>query len=135
MSEYAGIALSAFDLLGGMKESKAVQGSKLYQSEQLSQNADQVEAASQKKAEEERRQAELAVSRARAVAAAGGTTTTDVGIMNELAKIDREGEYNALTALYEGRAVASTMRGQSRALALEAKQSESIYTTLFSGFG
>ncbi|HBA35609.1 MAG TPA: hypothetical protein DCZ12_15900 [Gammaproteobacteria bacterium] len=135
MAQYAPIAVAALDLLGGAKESKAVQASKRFQAEQLDRNAGQVEAASQKQASEERRQAELLASRARAVAAAGGTTTTDVGIMNELAKIDKEGEYNALTALYEGRAVASTMRGQSRALALEAKQSESIYTTLFSGFG
>lgn len=61
-----------------------------------------VVAASQRQAGEERRQADLAASRALAVAAASGGGVSDPTVVNILANTRGEGAYRAQVALYEG---------------------------------
>lgn len=59
-------------------------------------------ASSQREAIEERRLARLASSRALAVAAAGGGGASDPTVINRMADLHAEGEYNAMTAMFEG---------------------------------
>lgn len=57
---------------------------------------------SQQIAKQERRKAELAQSRATALAAASGSAMDSPNIVDTIADIDARGEYNALAALYSG---------------------------------
>ncbi len=70
-----------------------------FQAAQHSQRAGQVRAASQREAIEQRRQAALVSSAVQARAGGGGM---DPGIVKLETDIAGEGEYRALTALYEG---------------------------------
>jgi hypothetical protein len=69
---------------------------------QLRYAAGQTRASSQRAAREERRQARRLQSRGLAVAAASGGGASDVSVVNTLAEVEAEGEYRALTALWEG---------------------------------
>ena len=64
--------------------------------------AGQERANSQRKAIEAGRQKRLTLSRASTVSAASGGAGDDVGLINTLADIEQEGEYNSSVALYEG---------------------------------
>ena len=105
--QVGGTLMSAF---GSLSQGKSAQRSHEFTAAQLDRNALAAEATSQREAIEERRKAELMKSRARAVAAAGGGTASDVGVMDIMAKMEREGEYNALTALFEGSEQAAGLR-------------------------
>jgi hypothetical protein len=61
---------------------------------------------------EERRQARFAQSRALAVAAASGAGASDPTVMNTIGDLEAEGEYRALTSLFNGeqRARSQTMQ-------------------------
>ena len=118
MALVAGTAISAG---GSLMEGSAAKKSADFQAGQMDRNAIAVEATSQRVAIEERRKAELMQSRARAVAAAGGGTTTGVGVGDILAKIGAEGEFNALSALFEGREKATGMRTQAAGARVSGK--------------
>ena len=81
---------------------KAQQQSLEYEAKQSEVQAGQERAAAQRRAMEERRQATLASSRARALAAAGGGATIDPSVVNLMGDLAAEGEYNAGVAMYEG---------------------------------
>lgn len=69
----------------------------------MEQEAGQMRAASQRAAIEEERQADLAASRARAVAGASGAGVgTDPTVVQAVGDIGYEGELRALTAMYQG---------------------------------
>lgn len=77
---------------------------------QLDQSAGQAQAASQRGAEEERRRAQYAMSRAQAVAGASGAGATDPTVTSIIARIAGEGEYRALTDIYQGEDAARKLR-------------------------
>jgi len=76
-------------------------------------NAD--EAASQRAAITSRRQANYAISRGQALAAASGAGASDPTVVGLLGNIAGQGEYNALTQLYEGDTEGGNARSQSQA--------------------
>lgn len=76
--------------------------------------AGQERASSQRAAIEERRRAKLLESRARAVAANSGAGVTDPTVLNVMADLSAEGEYRALSRLYEGETGAQTMEVEAR---------------------
>lgn len=84
------------------------------QANQLDEQAGTDRASSQRRAIEERRQARLAQSRALAVAAASGGAD-DPSVVNAIAGIEGEGEYRALSALYEGETEARSKEAQAAA--------------------
>jgi hypothetical protein len=86
---------------------------------QLRRNADYALATSHRQAAEDRRQTELTLSRARASIAASGAM--GVGTEELLARIDHEGEYAALTSLFEGKVHAEGLRAQAEAAIAEGK--------------
>lgn len=90
------------------------------EADQLDAQAGNVRATSQRRAIEERRQARLASSRALALAAATGGAS-DPTVVNILANLDGEGEYRALTALYEGEEEGRGLEFEARNRRKEAK--------------
>lgn len=134
------IAGSMFSAYGALEEGKGIAGAKNFEAAQVRKNANAVEAESQRAAIDERRKNEIRLSRAMAVAAAGGADTTDVGITNLMAEIDREGEYNALNALFTGKKQAGALRTRADVAVFEGKQAKAAsrikaVTSMFSAMG
>jgi hypothetical protein len=95
----------------GLQQQAAAQ----YEADQLRINAGQSIASAQRAAQEQRRQGELIQSRAIALAAAGGGSVTDPGIVHLLAGNAGETAYRSAVALYEGEDRARTMRESAKA--------------------
>lgn len=104
-------------ILGARSEAKQLKS----EARQLEAKAGTERAISQRQAMEERRQARLAASRGLAVAAASGGGADDPTVVNTLANIAGEGEYRALTALYNGEETARGDEAQAKARRKEAK--------------
>lgn len=90
---------TAVNLYGQNKAKKAGEADAAFTAEQLRARADRSRAQGQRVAEEERRQSRLLSSALQARAGGGGADPT---IMNLQSDIAGEGEYRALSALYEG---------------------------------
>lgn len=104
-------------IIGANSEAKELRR----QANQLDEQAGLDRASSQRQAIEERRGARLANSRTLALAAASGGGADDPTIVNRMADIDAEGEYRALTALYEGEETARGKEAQAKANRRAAK--------------
>lgn len=78
-------------------------------SRQLNRLAGQERATSQRAASDERRRARLLESRARAIGAKSGAAASDPTVLNLMADLSAEGEYRALSRLYEGDTGASSL--------------------------
>ena len=89
--------------------------------------AQQVEAVASHQAENERRRTKLVVSRAQALAAAGGGSATDASVLNVISDIEGEGAYRASMALYEGENQASAIRAGGDMANEAAKQRATGY--------
>ncbi len=96
------IAATALSAVGQMQQADAAEEAANFTAGQQEQRAGQERAVSQRRAIEARRQSKVLGSRALAVAGARGAGVSDPTVVNEIADIDRVGEYNALTALFEG---------------------------------
>jgi hypothetical protein len=107
-------------ILGGFAKAKSLKG----EAQQYEQNAGLERATSQREAMEERRQARLLNSRALAVAAASGGGVDDPTVVNLMANIEGEGEYRALTALFNGEASARGLENQARAKRVSARNAK-----------
>lgn len=108
------------------------------EAEALKQRANEEAAAGQRAAETKRRQAALVGSRARALAASSGTLATDPTEVNLEEDIAGQGEYNALSALYEGMAAARSSQFQADINLFKARRTSAAAPwaaagTLFSG--
>lgn len=101
-------------IMGGNAANRSAQS----EASQLEYQAGQQRASSQRAAIEQRRQAALVNSRLRAVAGGGAG---DIGVINMAADIAGEGEYRALTALYEGNDKAAGMESAAAARRREGK--------------
>lgn len=91
---------------------KAQQTVAEFQARQLRQQAGQTRATSQLQSIEEQRKAKLAMSRAKAIAAASGGGTGG-SVANILSRLRAEGDWNAAAALYEGEEAARGMEAQA----------------------
>lgn len=111
-------ASAAVSIIGQQQSAKAEQEGKDFQARQLEVQAGQDRASAQRRAMEDRRQADLALSRVQALAGGGGT---DESVLNLTGKIAGEGEYNALTSLYEGEERALGREAQGTGLRMEDK--------------
>lgn len=109
-----GAAVSA---VGAVQGGKAQQSALNFQAKQLEAAGLAESAAAQHRAEEDRRQTRLVQSRARAVGAASGG-----GIDIDLAgDIEADGEYRALTTLWEGDEAAKGRNTQAAASRFEGR--------------
>ena len=84
------------------------------QAAQLETQAGQDRASSQRAAIEERRRARYIASRGLTLAAATGAGADDPTVVNNFAAIGGEGEYRALTAMFEGETEAQGKEAQAR---------------------
>lgn len=91
-----------------------------YQADQLDRNAGNTRASSQRSSIDQRHKTDLASSRALALAAASGGGASDPTVVNNIAAIDGEGEFRALSALYDGDQEALGMEDKGKALRAEA---------------
>jgi hypothetical protein len=107
-------------IFGGIAANKAAKA----EAGQLKTQAGLERATSQREAMEERRQARLLNSRALAVAAASGGAVDDPSVVNLMADIDAEGEYRALTQLYEGETEARGLEAQAKARRKEGRNAK-----------
>lgn len=126
-------------------QGKAQQQAADYQAKSMEVKAGQERAVSQRQAINERRKLELAQSRAQAVAAASGAGAADPTVVSLSGQLEREGELNALTALYHGEQAASGLEegaglkryeGNATAIGAEASADAarvSSYGSLFKG--
>lgn len=106
----------------------------------LKQKANEDAAAAERVQITRNRQTDLALSRARAVGAASGTQATSPDIVNTEGQIAQQGGYNALSALYEGRARARSDEYQAnidlfKAQRIDAGAFPTFAGTLLSGLG
>lgn len=97
---------------------QAAQGSE-NEAAQLQQQAGQQRASAQREAQEQRRRAAIASSNAQARAGGGSTDSSILGLTGDIAG---EGEYNALTAMYEGEERAIGSETQASAAIAQAGQ-------------
>jgi hypothetical protein len=117
----AGTALSAGgSIIGANSEAKEMRR----EAAQLEANAGLERASSQRAAMDERRQAKLAQSRGLAVAGKSGAGIDDPTVVNLMAGIEGEGEYRALSALYEGEESARGMEADAAARRRGAKSTK-----------
>jgi hypothetical protein len=129
----AGTVFSAYSQHQGGADQRRLTN---FQADQLDYNAGQSKAAAQRNAFEERRKARLVSSRAQAVAAASGSGASDPTVLNIMGDITRQGEYNALTALYNGdvqahdQRFAAQTRRASGAMAQSAADTQALSTVL-----
>lgn len=108
---------TAAPIIGGINQNRAAQSA----ADQLDAQANAEMATAQRAAIEQRRQAMLANSRLQAVAQGGGSDQT---VVNLAADIAGEGEYRALTALYEGEDRAASLRYGAEVKRFEGKQAK-----------
>jgi hypothetical protein len=95
---------------------------------QLEQQAGQDRASSQRAAGEQRRSARYLQSRVQALAAASGAGASDPTVVNLIGDIAGEGEFRALSALYEGE---SSARGMEYGARLARKTGKAAATASY----
>lgn len=118
MSVSGSMLAAGGNIYGGREEKKNADE----EAAQLRQRAGSRRAESQRMAAEERRATRFAKSRAQAVLASQGANMGDPSLVNYFGDLEAEGEYNALSRLYEGNeealgleAAATTRRREGRA--------------------
>ena len=130
-------ASTIFSAVGKQQQGAAADTAAGYQAQQLDQRAGQARASAQRAAIEQRRHAALAGSQLQARAGGGGLDPTVVDLASGIAG---EGEYRALTALYEGEERARGDEMAAAAKRYEGKQARragniGAVTSLFSSAG
>jgi hypothetical protein len=104
------------------RNAQIMQDQAKYEAARLTEQGGQEQATSQRAALEERRRKRLTLSRASAVAASQGGAV-DPTTLNILSDIEGQGEYNALSALFEGDSAASVLRSQAALRTYEGDRS------------
>jgi hypothetical protein len=117
----AGAAVSA---AGAAQQGRAANKLAGFQARQLTQQAGQDRATAQRQAIGQRHEATLAGSRARALTAAGGGSMLDPSSVNIMGDIEGQGEYNALSALFNGEERARGQELQATSTLFSGKQAQ-----------
>lgn len=120
----ASVGGSVLSGIGQIQAGKAANVSADFQAKQMEQRAGQERASSQRVAIEERRRAAIAGSNAQAAAAASGGGATDPTVLNIQGGIAGQGEYNALSALFEGEEKGRGLELQATSARMEGKQAK-----------
>lgn len=112
---YLAAAGSIVSAIGQAKAGKEAKREAYNEAAQLDDQANLVKADAQRQAIEERRQAARASSRALAVAAASGAGALDPTVQTITSRIEGEGEYRALSRLFNGDSEAANLKDQAAA--------------------
>lgn len=102
LSAIAGVAGSALSANAARNSGKLGQEAKEYEAQQYESRAIASVASAQRDMLNERKNKELIISRAQALAAFGGGGVNDPTVQNLIADIDNEGAYREAVALYRG---------------------------------
>jgi hypothetical protein len=113
---------------GTLLQGASAKGAAGSQALQLEQQAGQERASSQRAAAEQRRSTRYLQSRVQALAAASGSDATDPSMVDLVGDIAGEGEYGALTAMYEGESAA---RGEEFAASVARKTGKASETASY----
>lgn len=125
---YAGAAISIYGkVAGGYAQKGALDNG----ASQLEQQAGQSIASGIQGAIQDRRRATYVASNARAATAAGGLATTGTSAIANVGQIRGEGEYRALTSLYQGYDRAGELT--DRASAMRTEGSNAVKSGWISG--
>jgi len=140
LATVASVGGSVISGLGQMQAGRAANASAKFQAAQMEQRAGQERAASQRVAIEERRRAGIAMSNAQAATAASGGGATDPTVLNITGGLAKQGEYNALSALFEGEERARGLQLQATSTRMEGRQARRAgmiggISTIVSGAG
>lgn len=117
---------SLFSAYGSIVQGNAAADAANSEARQLQYRAGQTRASTQRSAIDARRQSRYAISRGRAVAAKSGAGVTDPTVINTLADVSAEGEYAALTRMYEGEDAAIGMEATARARKREGRAARTV---------
>lgn len=117
----ASIASTAVSVASSVEAGKSADRRAQFEAEQLEDNAKASNAMAQREAIEERRRVRLAQSRVQALAGGSGL---DAGIVDLDSDLEEEGEYRAMTALYDGGQRATSYSNQASATRYEGKQAK-----------
>lgn len=127
--EAVGIALTIGSTIlsayGQIQAGKEKQAAANYQADIADQAAGQTRAAATQQAMERQHQGVLAVSRAKAVAAASGGDADGTTVVEQEAKLAARGKYNAMSALYSGNQAAAGEENQANAYRFGGDQAAS----------
>ena len=118
---YIALAGSAVQAYGQVQQGKAAQSNAETIALQKERDGKAAQAEAQRVAIYERKRANLLQSRARALSAASGGSVSDPTIQTILGNIGKEGEQNALAALYSGDTDAELARAQAGASRSEGR--------------
>ena len=120
----AAVASTVLSSVGAVQQGNAQKKAANYQAAQREQQAGQDRATSQRQAIGQRKQANLVASRTRANAAASGGGAFDPNVVDILGDIEGQGEYNALSALFNGEERARGMEMQASAARYQGRQAQ-----------
>lgn len=120
----ASIGGSVLSGIGQVQAGKAANVNAKFQAAQAEQQAGQEQATAQRVAIEERRKAAIVVSNVRAASAASGGGATDPTVLNIEGGIAQQGEYNAMSALFEGEERSKALKLQAASTRMEGKQAK-----------
>lgn len=124
MAESMMIAGPAISGVSSVISGNSIKKSSEFEASQLEQKANQTVASGLQAAKEERRQAKLLQSNALAKAAAGGGGGSDVSTNKIISDIGGEGEYRALTKMFEARESEAYFKDSANAKRYEGKQAQ-----------
>lgn len=123
------VGSTAISAAGTLAAGKAEKQSAFAQAQQMNQQAGQERAAAQRVALQNRREANVAASRATALAAASGGSATDPTATKIISDITGQGEFNALTSLYNGEERARGMEYGAKAKIAEGSNAKKASQT------
>ncbi len=109
---------------GQVRQGNAARKAAKFEAKQMERDALAAEAEGQAAASVSRREGRLLKSRGIAVAAGSGASVRDPTVINLLADVEAESEYNALSALYSGKSEATKLRMGARARRKEGKAAQ-----------
>lgn len=127
MAQAAAIAAAAATVIsagGAYAEGVQAKRSADYKAKQLEVNAGQARAQGQRQSIEARRAGRLAESKLQSQAAASGGSASDATVVNLAQDIGADGEYNALTQLYNAEEQARGMEGEASISRYEGRQAK-----------
>lgn len=134
LSAVFGLIGTAVSAVGSIYSGVQAKASADFEAKSMKQKGDAELAIGQREAIKRRKEKEFALSRNRAIAAASGGGTADESITALDAKIEQEGEYNALVDMYKGKQARNDLYTGAAVKKIEGKSAlTSSYITAASG--
>lgn len=115
---------TAFNIGSSIAEGNAADKAARFKAKQVERNAIAKRAQGTRQTQEGLRQGRKLQSDAIAAMAAGGGSTTDVGAIEQKAKLKQATDYNALTALFEAEEQAKGMDLAAKGMRMEGKMAK-----------